>query len=127
MLKYFTERIRFGENGGIQHEVGHDQDEEVDQHTEGELVDGDDGNDNGDAILSIWVIVVMLFVMVVLKVMLFVMMVVIVLRVTMVLMILRRRAVTWVRSLKKMLAASSEVFNHIVWGIYDNNENIDDN
>ena len=56
----------------------------------------------------------MLFVMVVLKVMLFVMMVVIVLRVTMVLMILRRRAVTWVRSLKKMRAHFLEVFNHIV-------------
>ena len=38
MLKYFTERIRFGENGGIQHEVGHHQDEEVDQYIEGEAV-----------------------------------------------------------------------------------------
>ena len=41
-------------NGGIQHQVGHDQDEEVDQHTEGEVdegggdalgVNGDDGDD----------------------------------------------------------------------------------
>ena len=38
MLKYFTERIRFDENGGIQHEVGHHQDEEVDQYIEGEAV-----------------------------------------------------------------------------------------
>ena len=103
----------FDKNGGIQHQVGHDQDEEVDQHTEGEVdegggdalgVNGDDGDDgaigddggdgangdegdgdgdvNGDDGDGD----------------------------TIGWMILRRRAVTWVQSLKKMRAPFLEVF-----------------
>ena len=68
-------------NGRIQHQVGHHQDEEVDQHTEGDAFGDDDGGSGGGVIMN---------------------------------MILRRLAVTWVQSLKKMHAPFLEVIYHIV-------------
>ena len=49
------DRSKVIENGGIQNQVGHDQDEKVDQRTEGEVDDddddaiGDDDVSNGDS------------------------------------------------------------------------------
>ena len=70
-------------NGRIQHQVGHHQDEEVDQHSEGDAF-GDGGGDSDSVVIRLMN------------------------------MILRRLAVTWVQSLKKMHAPFLEVIYHIV-------------